>query len=133
MKNTETICLIDDDEVSQFVSKRIISGINPGIQISSYLNGEEALNAFKNILASGQLLPGIILLDINMPVMDGWQFMDEFSTLKSQINQSISIYMTSSSLDKTDVSRTKLYEDIKGFLPKPMDREAFMKVISPET
>ena len=128
MRNKETICLIDDDEVSQFVSKRIILSINPNIQISSYLNGEQALNSFKEIVASKQQLPDIILLDINMPVMDGWQFMDEFNKLKSQINQPIDIYMTSSSLDTTDVSRTKMYADIKGFLPKPLDKEAFSKI-----
>ena len=130
MKHIDTICLIDDDEISQFVSKRIILSIDAQIKISTYLNGDQALNSFKEMLASKQLLPDIILLDINMPVMDGWQFMDEFIKIKPQIDKPISVYMTSSSLDTTDVSRTQLYEDIKGFLSKPLDKEIFLKILS---
>ena len=131
MKNIDTICVIDDNDVYQFVMKNSINKINPGIKILSYLNGEEGIDALKEMIENKEQLPDVILLDINMPIMDGWEFMNEFIKIKNQMVNTIPIYLTTSSLDASDIDKAKKYEDITGFLSKPIDRHTLIKITQP--
>lgn len=131
MKNIDTICVIDDNDVYQFVMKNSINKINPGIKILSYLNGEEGIDALKEMIENKEQLPDVILLDINMPIMDGWEFMNEFIKIKNQLSNTIPIYLTTSSLDASDIDKAKKYEDITGFLSKPIDRHTLIKITQP--
>lgn len=133
MKTVDTVCVIDDNDVYQFVMKNSINKLNPNIKILAYLNGEEGINAIKSMLEKKQPLPDVILLDINMPIMDGWEFMNEFIKIKSQLPQIIPIYLTTSSLDASDIDKAKKYEDITGFLSKPIDRHTLLKITQPNT
>ena len=125
MKN-KTICIIDDEEIIQFIVKTIINNLDNEISILSYKNGEEALTSFKN--TDDENLPDIILLDINMPVMGGWQFLDEFIKLKSKIRKKISIYILSSSTAPGDKIRSKVYKDIIGYINKPIEADTLKKI-----
>ena len=128
MKNIDTICVIDDNDVYQFVMKNSINKLNPNIKILAYLNGEEGIESLKKMIAENQPLPDVILLDINMPIMDGWEFMNEFIKIKSQMSHVMPIYLTTSSLDASDIDKAKRYEDITGFLSKPIDRHTLLKI-----
>jgi CheY-like chemotaxis protein len=128
MKKVDTICVIDDNDVYQFVMKNSISKLNPNIKILAYLNGEEGIESIKEMIAKNEPLPDVILLDINMPIMDGWEFMNEFIKIKFQIPQVMPIYLTTSSLDASDIDKAKRYEDITGFLSKPIDRHTLLKI-----
>jgi CheY-like chemotaxis protein len=128
MKKVDTICVIDDNDVYQFVMKNSISKLNPNIKILAYLNGEEGIESIKAMIAKNEPLPDVILLDINMPIMDGWEFMNEFIKIKFQIPQVMPIYLTTSSLDASDIDKAKRYEDITGFLSKPIDRHTLLKI-----
>lgn len=133
MKNIDTICVIDDNDVYQFVMKNSINKLNPNIKILAYLNGEEGIQSLKKMIADQQPLPDVILLDINMPIMDGWEFMNEFIKIKSQMQQVMPIYLTTSSLDASDIDKAKKYEDITGFLSKPIDRHTLLKITQPQS
>ncbi len=74
-------------------------------------------------------MPDIILLDINMPVMGGWQFMDEFVKIKPQTGKKIAIYILSSSSAPDDKKKTKKYTDICGYLSKPIETHTFKAII----
>jgi CheY-like chemotaxis protein len=128
MKKIDTICVIDDNDVYQFVMKNSISKLNPNIRILAYLNGEEGIESIKEMIAKNEPLPDVILLDINMPIMDGWEFMNEFIKIKYQIPHVMPIYLTTSSLDASDIDKAKKYEDITGFLSKPIDRHTLLKI-----
>jgi CheY-like chemotaxis protein len=128
VKKSQTICIIDDDDIYLFLSKKTIHRFNADIQISTYGNGEDAINAFRKMILSNETLPDIILLDINMPIMDGWQFMDNYKQLNSQISHNISVYISSSSLDPADIERSKKHTEVKGFLHKPLDNETLMQI-----
>lgn len=129
MNAVATICLIDDDSVYQFVTTNNIRKVNDAINILGFRNGEEAMVYFKEAIVKNECLPEIVLLDINMPMLDGWQFLDEYITIKSQIKSPIHIYMTSSSLDSRDIDRAKGYEDVRRFLHKPIDTKTIQSVI----
>lgn len=128
MKTVDTICVIDDNDVYQFVMKNSINKLNPNIKILAYLNGEEGIESLKEMIENKQPLPDVILLDINMPIMDGWEFMNEFIKIKPKLPRVMPIYLTTSSLDASDIDKAKSYEDITGFLSKPIDRHTLLKI-----
>jgi CheY-like chemotaxis protein len=121
MKKNSIICIIDDEEINQFILKTIIKNINKEIRTLSYNNGEEALHSLTELMISIDQLPDIILLDINMPVMGGWQFMDEFVKIIPQIDKKISIYIISSSSAPDDKKKAKSYIEIEGYLTRPIE------------
>ncbi|MFY9310744.1 MAG: response regulator [Bacteroidia bacterium] len=125
MKNKK-ICIIDDEEIIQFIVKTILQNLNDDISILSYKNGEEALLAFKEMDKAD--LPDIILLDINMPVMGGWQFLDEFIKSKAHNEKKIAIYILSSSTAPGDKIRAKVYKDIIGYINKPIEADTLKKI-----
>jgi CheY-like chemotaxis protein len=131
VNNIQSICIIDDDDIYLYLSKKTIHKFNPAILISTFENGQEAITAFQNMILASELLPDIILLDINMPIMDGWQFMDNYKLLKTQIHQDVSIFISSSSLDPADIERSKKHEEVKGFLHKPLDTETLVRIYNP--
>ena len=129
MEKNKIICLIDDEEIVQFIVKTIVKKLNINVNLSSYFSGTEALNSFKQLLGSVDELPDIILLDINMPVMNGWQFLEEFIKLQSQINKKIVIYIFSSSTSIEDMNKSKSYVEISGYLSKPISTDTLKNII----
>lgn len=124
MKANKTICVIDDEDIIQFIIKTVFTSFNSSISILSYKNGEDALQAFSQMQQNE--LPDLILLDINMPVMGGWQFLDEF--IKKEPHKKIPIYILSSSTAPGDKIRAKLYKEIVGYINKPLDPETLKQI-----
>lgn len=116
----KTIWVIDDDNIYQIIVNKIIQKSEMFSDISSFKNGKEAINAVSNSLNS-ESFPDIILLDINMPIMDGWEFMEELQILKPSINKQIIVYIVSSSIAVEDKNKAKSYPDILGYLSKPVN------------
>lgn len=119
--NYKKICLIDDDKMQHWLNGKIIHNIDQTIEIYNYSNAEAALNDLKN----NAIKPDIIFLDINMPMMDGWEFLEEASTQ----NLEIPIQMLTSSIDKNDYEKARKYEVVKGFLHKPLKQETLESIL----
>ncbi|MBP2282246.1 CheY-like chemotaxis protein [Flavobacterium sp. CG_23.5] len=117
----KTIWVIDDDAIYQIIVNKIIQKSEMFSAISSFKNGKEAIDVVTNSLNNCESLPDIILLDINMPIMDGWEFMEELETLKSSITKQIIVYIVSSSIAIEDKNKSKTYPDILGYLSKPIN------------
>ena len=117
----KTIWVIDDDTIYHIIVNKIIQKSEMFSTISSFKNGKEALDAVINSLNDNKILPDIILLDINMPVMDGWEFMEEMKLLKPSITKQIIVYVVSSSIAVEDKNKSKTYPDILGYLSKPVN------------
>ncbi len=128
MKKNKTICIIDDEEINQFIIKTIIKNLNCEINILTYTNGEKALESLKKSAVNNEDLPDIILLDINMPVLDGWQFLDEFVTIIPKIVNKMAIYILSSSEAPDDINKAKTYKEITGYLSRPITVETLKKI-----
>lgn len=129
MKKIGAICIIDDDEIYQMFTKKMIQNLDLCDEILSFQNGEEGILAIKQMIADGSAVPDIIFLDINMPIMDGWEFMDEFVPLQNHLPKKISVYIVSSSIAPGDQDKAKTYVEISGFMIKPMKSESILEVI----
>lgn len=116
----KTIWIVDDDAIYQIIANKIIQRSGMFSAISSFKNGKEAIEYLYNAAASNANLPDIILLDINMPIMDGWEFMDEMGAITSKLQKKISVYIVSSSIAVEDKNKSKSYENILGYLSKPI-------------
>ena len=123
------ICIIDDDTIYQFTAKKTIEAINFDGNILSFFNGEEAINFLTKNGLEARVLPDIIFLDINMPVMDGWQFLDAFNKLKTTICKPIRIYMVSSSVDVDDIRKSKEQYGVNDYIVKPIHRDRFKEIL----
>jgi CheY-like chemotaxis protein len=119
--NQKTIWVVDDDPIYQIIVNKIIQKSELFLNVSSFKNGKDAIDALKNSLENKEALPNIILLDINMPIMDGWEFMEEMVALKSRISESINIYIVSSSIALEDKNKAKNYSEIIAYLSKPIN------------
>jgi CheY-like chemotaxis protein len=119
--NLKTIWVVDDDPIYQIIVNKIIKKSELFLSVSSFKNGKDAIDALKNTLENKESFPNVILLDINMPIMDGWEFMDEMVLLKPKINEPLQIYIVSSSIALEDKVKAKNYPEIVAYLSKPIN------------
>lgn len=123
------ICFVDDDEIYKFTVNKMLEKKNLGKETITFGDGEEALEFLKENKNDKSKLPDIIFLDINMPIMDGFQFMDEYVKLKPELTKKIIIYMITSSIDPVDKNHAAKYEDITDFIVKPISSETLESLI----
>lgn len=131
MNKFKDVFVIDDDKVFHFIIKKLFSKNNIDINPSFYLNGLEAIEKIKEKIHLGVTMPDLILLDINMPIMDGWQFLDEFRKTRTTTttNGQTIIYLVSSSDSISDINKAKEYQDqVKDYFFKPMTLEDLRKI-----
>ena len=120
----KAIWVIDDDAIYQIIVNKIIQRSEMFSTITSFKNGKEAIDVLQEIVHNtadeSASLPDIILLDINMPIMDGWEFMEKMGLIKSKFSKDITVYIVSSSIATEDKNKSKTYSDILGYLSKPV-------------
>ena len=117
------ILIIDDDEINNFIASRLIDKIPVKTKINTRLNGLEGLNYIKSNLETQENLPDIIFLDINMPIMNGWEFLEEFEHIKNTIDKDVYVNMLSSSVYNDDITKAKTYSTVNRFISKPLTVE----------
>ncbi|WP_037318671.1 response regulator [Salegentibacter sp. Hel_I_6] len=129
-QKVELACIIDDDKIYVNLVKKIIEIKKLSKNLLIFKNGMEAFDHFKLILenASEEKLPDIIFLDINMPVMDGWEFLNEFIKIKNNFEKKITLYVVSSSIDPRDLERAKSFNLVTDYLIKPIELKKFEKI-----
>ncbi len=120
MSKARTLCVIDDDNIYQFTVKHFIKNEKLADEIITFADGEEAINYFTENINKPEALPDIILLDINMPIMDGWQFLDEYEKIVDKLPKQITIYMVSSSVDHEDLKKARGINLISNYFTKPL-------------
>jgi CheY-like chemotaxis protein len=130
MLKLDTILLIDDDFTTNYLHKKIISksGIDSPIEVAN--NGKEGIDKLialnETINDSNALV--LIFLDLNMPVMDGWHFLDFFDKIKPMLNFNTNLYIVSSSINQDDQIRAKRNLYVLDYFPKPLNLERLLKL-----
>jgi CheY-like chemotaxis protein len=119
------VLCIDDDHVQLMLCQMILRREQFSTFCDGCLNGQIALDYFEQRIAKSENLPNIILLDLNMPVMDGWEFLEIYRTKFQERFPEIKVIILSSSIDPADVQKSKEFSDlVLGFVPKPLNKKA---------
>ncbi|MCJ8211290.1 response regulator [Mucilaginibacter sp. RS28] len=129
-----SILLVDDDEINNFISIKLIKKALVSSEIKACLNGKFAIDELKKLKeAPSPGLPDYILLDINMPLMNGWEFLDEYKRLDIDPEGKSKIYIISSSVFSNDINRAKSYRPlVKDFISKPLNIEKIRELFEAE-
>ena len=122
--------IIDDDPMSSFYIKRLAELGEFANIITIYDNGKYAIDYLIEHKKSLEHLPDVIFLDIYMPEMDGWAFLEEFAKVKHLFNKQIRIYIITSSDHRQDILRSKQYPDVNDYLQKPVTKEHMKRVVN---
>jgi CheY-like chemotaxis protein len=125
-------CLIDDDRVHAFVVERMLQKTQNCQDLMVFNDGSHALHFFKKTTDIDKI-PDIIFLDINMPVIDGWTFLDKFEQIKDTLPKQIDIYMVSSSNNPFDKARAKSLKLVKDYIPKPITINQYYSIFKPDS
>jgi len=118
------IYIIDDDPIYKLVTQKLIEKTKLFSETKEFKNGNEAINYFEATTD----LPDILLLDIEMPEMDGWEFLDAFCKLEKKINKESTVYIASSSIALEDKLKAQKYKCVKDFLSKPINLDKLQKI-----
>lgn len=120
------ILCVDDDPITLMLCKKVIAKANFSDDIESAKDGVEALQFFNSVVdddKKSENYPKLVFLDLNMPIMDGWEFLDEFSKNLTALFPMTKIIVLSSSVDPKDINKSKNYPMVLDFLPKPITVE----------
>jgi CheY-like chemotaxis protein len=128
MKN---VLLVDDDAVFNFLSTKTLERMGFVNEIHAALNGKEALDLFNDYYQGARPLPDIILLDLSMPMMDGFEFMEAFKKLPLPGIENVKVIIVTSSLDPTDKARAKAL-GMDHYLTKPLREETLLQALNNE-
>ncbi len=122
------VFLIDDDRLSVFVTQHLLSLEENIGEINTFLSAKDTLDALFN--GGESQFPDIIFLDLNMPIMDGWDFLDALEPIKSSLQDKCKIFILTSSLDTSDTEKIKDYPMVSYLIHKPIRREDIHFIIS---
>jgi CheY-like chemotaxis protein len=133
-KSISHFIIVDDDHINQALSRMLIKLANERADIKAFTFPAEAFKYIsgkntKNV--SGTC--SIVLLDLNMPVMNGWEFLERFEQLDEKIKNQFKIYIHTSSSDPRDKDRASADKNVVDYIVKPLTREVILKLLSPCT
>lgn len=121
--------IIDDDRVFQALSKKLITSNYSEFEVECFFNGLQAYEAFTEIHQSESgAYPSVILLDLNMPEMNGWQFLEAIENYE-QAMRHIDLHIVSSSIDPEDINRAKDKPTVRSFVAKPLNPKSLQSVL----
>jgi CheY-like chemotaxis protein len=128
-------CIIDDDNIYVNLVRKIIETKKLCDHLLIFKDGKEGIDYFETLLENFEEknIPEVILLDLNMPIMDGWEFLERFTKIKNKFNNHITLYVVSSSINATDIDKAKSLSTVENYLVKPVrinELEAVFKKIA---
>jgi CheY-like chemotaxis protein len=127
MNKVDELCIIDDDPIFVMIIRKLVQSLGFCKAVLVFKNGQEAVSGLTEILESGESMPDIIFLDLNMPKMNGWEFLDLFS--KKLIEMDISVFIISSSINFQDSDKSRSYSCVLDYVVKPIDQDKLSNIL----
>lgn len=130
-KKYHTVMLIDDNEIDNLINQKMIEAASIAENIYTHTGAKSAIEFLRNmekLEVADKVLPDVIFLDIDMPLMDGFQFLDEFEKLTNVAKKKCRIVMLTSSINPQDFNRSKKYENVRLYLNKPLSHDSIVKL-----
>ncbi|GGD19398.1 response regulator [Flavobacterium orientale] len=125
------IFVVDNDQIYLTITQKLLSKISDAFSVSIFYDGIQAFEVLKNLIDSkSNDLPDIILLDLDMPIMDGWEFLENYKKMGINNYKSIPIYIVTSSIALEDVSKSDSYQEVLGYLVKPLNIETLKNILT---
>lgn len=128
MNKLHSVYIIDDEQIDSIVAQVYIKKEMPSVEISSFSSANAALAQLELMLKEGKTFPQLILLDINMPYVDGWQFLDAYQHLTHDCVQKSIIYLLSSSIHFLDKDKAKTYQLVEAMISKPITAQLLQQI-----
>lgn len=126
----DKVLIIDDDEISNFITESILEQSKRVKEVNVVMSSDEGIKYLKKLASKGSKhLPNLILLDIKMPVKSGWDFLNEYKRLEDINHSDIVIVMLSSSVYPDDVHKANTFEEVAGYLSKPITLDKVEEVV----
>lgn len=129
MKPFKSILLIDDDEATNYLHKFYINEWEITENVYVAVNGKEAIDFLKTNDNFRNEKPSLILLDINMPVMNGFEFMEAYENLEDELKASTVIVMLTTSLHPKDLQKADSFPDLKAYINKPLTKDEIYEIL----
>lgn len=127
-----TVMLIDDNEIDNFINHKMLEGCNFSERTYIHTSGKSALEFLQNLAKAGKvskdLIPEIIFLDINMPIMDGFQFVEEFDKLSNDLKNLSKVVILTTSINPSDVEKSKKNKYIIKYVNKPLTQDTLSTI-----
>jgi CheY-like chemotaxis protein len=124
-----TVLLVDDEPVFNFITENLLKRINLAKEVYSVFNGKEAMTLLQDAFAGVRNIPSHIFLDLNMPVMNGFSFLEEFNKLPPNQRDDIKIIVVSSSQNPLDIAKAKSY-GIEDYISKPLSPDVLKQILA---
>lgn len=128
MTKPRIVCIVDDDHIIHFTIKKIIQATVSTENIMIFGDGEHIYEYLSKNNKKPEALPDIMFLDLNMPYMDGWEFMERYGELKPTLAKNIDIYILSSSIAESDIMAAKANPNVKGYIQKPITKQDIERI-----
>ncbi|SHM88872.1 Response regulator receiver domain-containing protein [Chitinophaga jiangningensis] len=120
------VYVVDDDEIFHFIIRKMLGQQDDNLIVTSFLCAEEALEQLSAVPQPS--LPSLIILDMNMDRMNGWDFIEAYRSIQPSLHNNIPIIMCSSSVDVRDLQKVEKTPELMAYITKPLDKNK-MKVI----